>query len=569
MTIHAAYLYFWCVSLCSGQISHWLDASEGDSYANYKTENTSSWWVAANTVCTRSGGHLFVPRKSSSFDNLTNLLDENKVYWVGGFQYSSLIWTDDNTTYYTRVGYIFPDEAAYVTPTTIDNNSAFNCHLTCGNSCGLFGLKGYHCYCLGILSQKLKLDIVNTTRATEIRCPGDYNDLCGDDKTVTVYGRDKTNVEISPSGRCGYVEKSRSTNNNKGFLTFHLTEDCERKKRFSACKKTTGFQFSDCSGTVCVAKGISTWEEARGDCRLVKVTDANRKNLLKVIKFASHWIGLRRVAEWRWINGIPVELKFAREDISRQCLAARREGDTLSLDWYNCSEKYPAVCQSAAETDPVTTLVTNPGTDHVTSPAYVTVAVAAGVVTVMVVCGISVLMTLKRKRMYCFKIKTRYNRHMGHFPGDISESTSDGQDKTSSDKSLCSLNDGNYCVIDDQESSRLYHHTTAAPGRYGEYDTTRQVQRARRDGSTYNHICTELDLDAADLDDGQYHLLIRERSAGQMSPRTGLYHHVGPGVVVNEVQYDALRRGRSPGKISSRTGQYHHVGHGVAVGGED
>ncbi|XP_046567765.1 uncharacterized protein LOC124276135 [Haliotis rubra] len=372
-----------------------------------------------------------------------------------------------------------PTRAANATRFTPDNNSAFTCRLSCGSYYGLFGLKGYNCYCLGLLSTQLKLKIVHKRRATEIRCPGDYNDLCGDDTTVTVYRRDKTtNVNISPSGRCGYAEKNRHTNKKQDYLSYHLTEDCEKTKKFSACKKTTGFPFSNCSGNVCVANRASTWEEARSDCRLVKVTDANRKNLLTVMKFAAYWIGLRRVTEWRWINGIPVEMKFTREDISRQCLAARHVGGILSMDWYNCSEKYPAVCQSTAELP----TVASPGTDLVTTPVYVTAgAVTAGAVAVIVACGILVFITLKTKKMYRFKMKTRSNRHIGHFPGDLSESsTRDGQDKTPSDKGPCSLNDGNYCVIDDLELSRLYHHTTAAPGGHGGYDTTRHVQRVLR-----------------------------------------------------------------------------------------
>ncbi|XP_048259798.1 uncharacterized protein LOC124125500 [Haliotis rufescens] len=584
MMLQAVCVFLWCASVCSGQKSQWINITGNGSYSSNKNTAKSPWWLAVK-ACASSGGHLFVPQKS--INELENLLEENKVYWVGGFQYSSLVWTEDRARYYTRVGYMSPSEAKDVVTVTKENNSVFTCHLACGDTFGLFGLKGDSCYCLGPLSKQLSLDIVKKTRATEIRCPGDYNELCGDDTTITVYKRGTPSVTVSLSGRCGYVEKGRGE--RRDYQSFYLDGNCETK-RFSACKKPTDAAgLSDCSGNVCVDNVNKTWQEERGDCRLVKVTDSNTKNLRTAMKYSSYWIGLRRFTEWRWINGITVDRKFSGEDFARQCLAARRNGVTLFLDWRNCYERYPAVCQSVTESTklpermttktmttniPGTTPVSTSATDSVTPMAdnlqpdtHVTdVGVAVSVVAVSAAFVIIVFITLKRKKMYCFKMNARCDRATGHTHSDTGPMSCNDV----SPSSIHGPADGNYCIIDDVESLRLYHHIRGASGEGGEYDTTRQVQRVRRDDSTYNHIYTEHDLHAADTGEDQNNVLKLGRSPGQTNASAGVYHHVGPGVAgEGEDQYNVLKLGRSPGQTNASTGMYHHVGPGVAGEGED
>lgn len=85
---------------------------------------------------------------------------------------------------------------------------------------------------------------------------------------------------------------------------------------------------SDCSGNVCVDNVNKTWEEERGDCRLVKVTDSNTRNLLTAMKYSSYWIGLRRFTERRWINGIVSLLVYS-------CLWLNIYNLFSSLIWWN------------------------------------------------------------------------------------------------------------------------------------------------------------------------------------------------------------------------------------------
>ncbi|XP_067681060.1 uncharacterized protein [Haliotis asinina] len=520
MVVALAWMLLWCAAFCGAGFeisSHWLVTTEDDSYVSYKTENTSSWWVAANTVCTRSGGHLFVPQKSSSLDDLTNLLDENKVYWVGGFQYSSLIWTEDASRYYMRLGSTVDVYGSYVKPSTIDNNSPLTCNVKCGNNSGLFGLKGRSCYCLGHRSRQrmLRLNIENMTN-TAIRCPGDYNELCGDDTRISVYAGDA--ITISNSGTCGYVRKIKG---NTRKLQLHLDDDCTRE-RFYAYTKPAGETSVPgglrCHRDVCVGNTNITWPDADWKTRgLLKVTDANRGALYDVMYYNEYWIGLKRLEEYKWINGNSVPRNMTRRYLDKRCLGIRRDSSRVNMAWYSCSDTYRAVCQSSKP-------------DNTEDDRGIYQGVVASVLASLMLCLTIAAMHFKRKSLYCFKADDETDRgHYVNSPSSLqcsrpSEPRLTGQSNNvnATDRNMLILDAGPcdgeavYSEIDSPDchgSSDPYTESflpfRAAGSEGGEYNTTRQVQQVRRDDTAYNHIHVGYYLDGSDQDGKLYHTLLR------------------------------------------------------------
>ncbi|XP_071080755.1 uncharacterized protein [Haliotis cracherodii] len=342
-------------------------------------------------MCARTGGHLFVTQKQSGLGDLINLLDENKLYWVGGFQYTTLIWTVDNTRYYRRLGYMSDVYGGHVTPSTIEDNSAFMCNMRCGTNHGLFGLKGQSCYCFGDRSEQLirRSYIANDITHTEIRCPGDYTELCGENRRISVYTGVGHMTNISRNGIYGYATKYHR---NTRKTTFHLDDDRNRK-RFYAYKKPTEVTRDGsglrCRGDVCVSNTTESWAAAdQQNHRLLKVTDSNKEHFWSAMHYQTYWIGLRRYSEYRWINGNKLARNVSRYYSDKQCLAVRRDESHFDLGWHRCSENYNAVCQSHNR------ISTKPHTTKDDTGIYIGVAVS--IVAVAMLCLIVAIILLKR-----------------------------------------------------------------------------------------------------------------------------------------------------------------------------
>ncbi|XP_046578249.1 uncharacterized protein LOC124285982 [Haliotis rubra] len=396
----------------------------------------------------------------------------------------------------------------HVKPSTIDDNSPFMCNVRCGNNSGLFGLKGRSCYCLGDGSKLRGLTVENMTH-TEIRCPGDYNELCGDDKRISVYAGDMTS--ISSSGTCGYVRKI-SDSHVKSQL--HLDDDCT-KKRFYAYKEQTGETSMGsrlrCRGGVCVSNTTESWTDAVWKTRgLLKVTDANRESLYSAMHYRDYWIGLRRRQEYKWINGNSVARNMSRHYLDKRCLAVRRDDSHVHVAWYPCSDTYRAVCQSIKP-------------DKTDDDRGIYLGVAATIVAVFMLCLIGAVIHFKRKGLCCFKANDEtdsahsanspsplhYSRAtVPRLPGQTNNVNATDRHKLNIlDAGVCD-GDAVYSVIDGPECpgcSDPYTDPIRAAGvEDGEYNTTRQAH-GRRDDNTYNHIRTGYDREGSDQDGNLYH----------------------------------------------------------------
>ncbi|XP_046359098.2 uncharacterized protein LOC124137038 [Haliotis rufescens] len=424
MDIHTAGLFLLCIYVVTGERSFWVNTNESTAHELYKTETPLSWWDAANHGCAKSDGHLFVPQSESLGDRVKNLIDENKEYWVGGFQYSYLKWTGDNTRYHTRVGYLSAvfvtlvtpvtlrhnsasscgskcgtnhrlyglkgtscyclgnswisgiavghrtteiqcpgnydrcgdhlvmtvyrkDDyrryhtrvgymyAGVLTPVTLQDNSAFSCDLRCGNNHRLYGLKGTSCYCLGLYSRSYNITVSHS--ATDIRCPGDYNERCGNDIVMTVYKKGDIYVPLSTNGACGYVERYWDYNWRQWYPTYHLDNNCGHKRPYACADK-------GCDGKPCVRTPAKTWEAAQKDCRLAKPTISSNWYNLYQISDRQCWIGLYRSIEGKFINGKTIENNVNMYYSDQRCLGVLRTGNSLHFNWYDCHLSYPAIC---------------------------------------------------------------------------------------------------------------------------------------------------------------------------------------------------------------------------------
>ncbi|XP_067681642.1 uncharacterized protein [Haliotis asinina] len=182
----------------------------------------SSWWNSA-LGCEGLGGKLYIPPSFESHQDLEAILDPGKTYWIGAMEYSTWTWTSDNSPLYEHTGYIqFPPSGK---PTEIQGNAAFLCHLRCGKTYTRVGLSGKSCYCL--VDKGYHTNIGKTV--TEVRCPGNYDEWCGDGKGVSVYEIVDIDITQAPDGQCVYAKKNKKGSNLYS-SSFHNDGNCSTQR---------------------------------------------------------------------------------------------------------------------------------------------------------------------------------------------------------------------------------------------------------------------------------------------------------------------------------------------------
>ncbi|XP_067682454.1 uncharacterized protein [Haliotis asinina] len=688
-----------CICVVTGETSFWIDTEHSARYEPHPSETQTSWWEAAYHQCAKSDGHLFVPHGKVDKDRVKTLLIEHEVYWVGGFQYPYLKWTEDDTRYHTRVGHMYADVvtpvtvqynsasncarrcgnnhqlyglqrtscyclgynperngiiagyaaesrcsgysyhwcgsdlvmsvykkvsgfynsyytrvgymyAGSVTPVTLPYNSALSCHLSCGNSHGLFGLKGTSCYCLGLY---VKAYTITEGGKTEIRCPGDYDERCGDDWVMTVYQEDSTSVPLSLNGKCGYVERYLASNGYE-YVSYRLDDNC-RNKRPYICAADTG-----CYGSTCVKTTLRTWGHAYRECKLAKPT---KSDIWNIQRDKDYWIGLERSAEGKWINGKPTESNSYHLD--RGCLGMHRNGSSLLLNWYDCSLLRPALCNtvkrettplifdststvrpstyvsgastqvvrastdgSSAMTFPESTAEpelstatdfsqsserttfhhmkgfvnkgTDRGEDHPSGFTVIYIAGAASVLAVGTVITL-VLVFLKRQRRYCFKMEDEREDGVHYDSGveNLSYSLAGPGSQSATNE---------YAIPCPARTEKKAHMSTKSniPNEnlvtnsfiqeesvYNVTEETSPVKPTGHISQGENTTSNPLDEGACFEDEGQYNVL-----HGQVSARgtnSGMYAHLGQGE--GDVVYDTTRHLQNTEQLSDT---YNHTG---------
>ncbi|XP_048259793.1 uncharacterized protein LOC124125488 isoform X2 [Haliotis rufescens] len=188
---------------------------------------------------------------------------------------------------------------------------------------------------------------------TEVRCPGHYDEGCGNQNGVSVY-KSGVKVKITPGDgdACVYAEITTLPYGNIAYYS----SSCNHL-RSAACQNGTVNAFyrstdshDRCIGGICVLHTLKTWGDAGRMCNLVKVTSVNEGDLkgAMVHSFLSkdkytYWIGLRRVYVKKWLNGSDVLCSATGQPVNQGCLATT---GTSLFRWEDCSSKLPTICES-------------------------------------------------------------------------------------------------------------------------------------------------------------------------------------------------------------------------------
>ncbi|XP_067681022.1 uncharacterized protein [Haliotis asinina] len=344
------------------QLAFGLDPPRGNGNVIFKSLTTKQSWWSAQQECSRLGGNLLVPPSQDIPEDVLRQLQENVAYWLGALTYPTWIWTKDRSPLYSYMGY--QRLAWTINKNKLDGNSAVTCHQYCGDHHTVLGLKGDDCYCLGT---RVNRNDLSSKSASEVRCLGNYDELCGNDNGMSVYRMENVTFVPLPTSECCYVGVSRDppTSGN----TFHVQylgvtyypyiksdNACDVRKRMSACDRNTltTSKRSHCKGTVCLMGEPRSWEESNTECSLIKVTPGNAENLTQVMaaeRQSTYWVGLSRESVRKWINGSDVTLQSVysgRPKTSTQCLAIGKTSppDTsVFFFWSECSQHYLSVCE--------------------------------------------------------------------------------------------------------------------------------------------------------------------------------------------------------------------------------
>ncbi|XP_067681641.1 uncharacterized protein [Haliotis asinina] len=433
------HIWTWCLCLLMYRV---LTTVIGIPHTENIIQTTrSSWWNSA-LGCEGLGGKLYIPPSFESHQDLEAILDPGKTYWIGAMEYSTWTWTSDNSPLYEHTGYIqFPPSGK---PTEIQGNAAFLCHLRCGKTYTRVGLSGKSCYCL--VDKGYHTNIGKTV--TEVRCPGNYDEWCGDGKGVSVYEIVDIDITQAPDGQCVYAKKNKKGSNLYS-SSFHNDGNCSTQRSL-AYTQTDGVPSSGrCRGSSCVEHGYRSWDQSEARYTLLKVSDANLDDLTDAMayfafshNYYTYWIGLRRLYRRVWINGSDVNLGNGVHN-DQHCLSIHKSlYNHTHLSWNPCDHLQMSVCQvartlssstisdystmtstptSSPTCTPVAETGTSPGTDspsttHVkfTTSSSAIVQLNTGIrIGISVVCvailavTVAVFMTIKRRKLLFFGKKPK------------------------------------------------------------------------------------------------------------------------------------------------------------------
>ncbi|XP_071080356.1 uncharacterized protein [Haliotis cracherodii] len=361
------------------KLTFWLDpdVNEDIIHADYHVERTKgrSWWDAAESGCSQFGGNLYIPQSQNLPEDVIQNMEYITYYWIGAVKYPVWIWTADQSNLYTYEGYL---PLTTLRPnSSLEGNSAVTCHQFCSRETRL-GLRGSDCYCLGNLLNGVQ------SGHSGVRCPGNYDEYCGDEHGISVYKQENSVIPSSDS-KCGFisVSKTRPDISNpysytSGRTTYYpilaLDDKCDTT-RGSACEKnitrhidgtrgtwtwTFGWTWTwtwTCSGNVCIRNTYSTFNESNQKCDLVKVTlrDIEYLSQAMVTLFSTrnthtYWIGLKRNSVKKWNNGSDMLLTaddyFDVDAVLPKCLAVSKTySNRVRFYWIKCQNKLQSICE--------------------------------------------------------------------------------------------------------------------------------------------------------------------------------------------------------------------------------
>ncbi|XP_046359197.2 uncharacterized protein LOC124137087 isoform X1 [Haliotis rufescens] len=467
--IHAGCLPCWTMAIATillvcdsivlaDQLTFGMDPTASNDNAMNRILTTNQSWWDAQRECSLLGGNMYVPPSQSIPEDIIRQLHVNVPYWVGAITYPNWIWTRDHSPLYSYMGYrrlTLKDNK-----TNVDGNSAVACHQHCREQHTVLGLRGDGCYCLG---NWLNSNDLSSKRASEVRCPGNYEEFCGNDNGVSVYRMENVNVVPLPTSGCCYVgvNRDRPRVDNLFHIRYRGTtyypylkcdSACDVRRRMSACEKNsvTSSGNPQCEGKVCLRYVRRSWVASNTECSLIKVTAENAGNLtLAMVSrpqdiYQQYWVGLERESVRKWVDGnqviLPSVLFSGESSTLPKCLAVGKTSSTPAIFfWIECSKRYGSVCEglklgpstvapstgvtptarvtSIRNTTTPTSHKTHPSTTYNTTLLYLVtdtaghksqnIGVYVGVVigSLVLLSGVMVLVFTYRMKRLCFRAK--------------------------------------------------------------------------------------------------------------------------------------------------------------------
>ncbi|XP_041379370.1 uncharacterized protein LOC121392031, partial [Gigantopelta aegis] len=341
-----------CVCATKETLSPWINFTFDSLQDDYKITEKMPWWDAANFGCDFEKGillpHNNIPQK------LKSKMKAWKKYWVGALEvYTPWKWTEDKSSIFLAIGSL--NVSGYEDTLNIINaNDPYLCHKLCSN--GNVGLQGRYCYCL---RHKITPSV---THSGNIRCPGSFDQYCGDENSMTVYDVDAPqNLTFDHHNQptCGYLYTETDDNDYIYKLTF--TRNCENKFYYACPKTALDSNNRECDHNVCISTNKATWRHAMNTCKnkLFKLTTDVMKHLQTVISNSNgwnwwsntklYWIGLTRNRKCKWINGTDFAkdlLYYSERPSIQECIAVYRTySGHLRFIPKQCSTELRAFCQ--------------------------------------------------------------------------------------------------------------------------------------------------------------------------------------------------------------------------------
>ncbi|XP_048259796.1 uncharacterized protein LOC124111981 isoform X2 [Haliotis rufescens] len=449
----------------SENLTFWLDpaVNEDTTHSDYNVGNRRiNWWDAAQSGCSQFGGNLYIPQSQNLPGALLGQMNWGTYYWIGAVKYPTWIWTADQSNLYTYVGYL--PLPTFRQNSTLEGNSALTCHQYCGKS--ILGLRGNDCYCLGNFVHGIP------SFHFGVRCPGNYDEYCGDEDGISVYKQESIRAIPSFDSKCGFISVSKTWPNINNpysythgnllpttyYHTVSLESNCYTTRR-SACEKNITRHIVEnrwtwtCRGNVCLSHAHRTFYASNQKCDLVKVTHGNIEHLTQAIVELSgyretYWIGLQRISVKKWNNGSDMLLTaddyFGVGAVLPTCLAVwKTYYNSVQFHWLECQSKHLSICEKVKvrttkpptrmsthstnsptppHIDPLSTSdVVHPSSTHRTTTKksklegiYVGCSIAAAVICVSLI----LLLVSYRQRRLCFKdkrsVSTCHNVHFNY-----------------------------------------------------------------------------------------------------------------------------------------------------------
>lgn len=317
-------------------------------------------WKDARKLCRNRGGKLLTIKDLDYWDKLVdrlNTTDTRPTIWIGGREdKASWIWSHDLSTLQKRPLGCFTERFSY--PSNFTNNQPTLCSSFCRHSMKTLyaGLKGSECFCL---HEETKFKSVLDVNCNKL-CPGNRYQLCGGDKSVTVYNTQdslgwhmhKPDAEQTRQD-CGQIMR---ISDNK---TMWYSGNCTQRHKY-VCKivNNPGVCNFYKRAIPCyyASEEARTWFEAAKKCQIMGGHLSDRavedeEDLLKHHSF--YWTGLTRVVQtWTGYSKNIVDLTLPRsqriENRTRTCLALQKNelDDSWSIGSVSCKEHLPFICQS-------------------------------------------------------------------------------------------------------------------------------------------------------------------------------------------------------------------------------